>query len=167
MLAKRDREQIAVFPGVDDMLAKLTAAGIKLAIVSSNSQETVRHVLGPENPTRITYYACGSSVFGKQAHVRRVLKQSGVRPTTALCIGDEIRDYEAASAVGMPFRAIAWGYTTIESLTACAPAAVFYEVKDIVVYLVRPRPYTCRYVRMPPCLPTLSVPLLASPESRS
>jgi phosphoglycolate phosphatase len=135
MLAKRDRAQIALFPGVDCMLAQLHAAGIQLAVVSSNSEETVRHILGPENAARITYYACGSSVFGKQAHFRRVLTRSGVRPAHALCIGDEIRDYEAASAVGMPFGAVAWGYTTVEALTACAPAEVFHQIEDIVGHL--------------------------------
>ena len=130
ILSKRDRAQIALFPGVDTMLAELTAAGIQLAVVSSNSEETVRHVLGPENTARITYYACGSSVFGKQAHVRRVLKRSGVRPAAALCIGDEIRDYEAATAVGMPFGAVAWGYTTVEALTACALTEVFHQVES-------------------------------------
>ena len=118
------------------MLAQIHAAGMRLAVVSSNSEETVRHVLGPENSARITYYACGSSIFGKQAHVRRVLKRSGVRPANALCIGDEIRDYEAASAVGMPFGAVAWGYTTIEALAACAPAVVFHHIEDIVAHLV-------------------------------
>jgi phosphoglycolate phosphatase len=135
MLAKRDRAQIALFPGVDCMLAQLHAAGIQLAVVSSNSEETVRHILGPENAARITYYACGSSVFGKQVHFRRVLTRSGVRPAHALCIGDEIRDYEAASAVGMPFGAVAWGYTTVEALTACAPAEVFHQIEDIVGHL--------------------------------
>lgn len=134
MLAKRDRAQITLFPGVDDMLAQLAAAGVRVAVVSSNSEEMVRHVLGPENAARITYYACGSSLFGKQAHFRCVLKQSGVRPANALCIGDEIRDYDAATAVGMPFGAVAWGYTTIGALTACAPAVVFYQVEDIMVH---------------------------------
>lgn len=136
-LAKRDRTQIVLFPGVDAMLVQLATVGIRLAVVSSNSEETVRHVLGPESAARITYYACGASVFGKQAHFRRVLKRSGVRPADALCIGDEIRDYEAATAVSMPFGAAAWGYTTVEALTACAPAVVFHQVEDIVVYLAK------------------------------
>jgi phosphoglycolate phosphatase len=46
MLAQRDRAQIALFPGVHSMPAKLAAAGIRLAVVSSNSEETVRYVLG-------------------------------------------------------------------------------------------------------------------------
>ena len=137
VLAKRDRAQIALFPSVDAMLAQLAAAGITLAVVSSNSEETVRHVLGPESAAHITYYVCGSSIFGKQAHFRRVLKQSDVRPAEALCIGDEIRDYEAASAVGMPFGAVAWGYTTAEALIACAPSKVFHQVEEIVVHLTK------------------------------
>ncbi len=135
VLAKQDRAQIALFPGVDTMLTELAAAGITLVVVSSNSEDMVRHVLGSESAARITYYACGASVFGKQAHFRRVLKRSGVRPANALSIGDEIRDYEAATAVGMPFGAVAWGYTTIEALTACAPTAVFHQVEEIVEYL--------------------------------
>ncbi len=135
LLAKRDRAQIALFPGVDAILAQLAAAGITLAVVSSNSEDVVRHVFGPENAARITYYACGSSIFGKQAHFRRVLKRSGVRPADALCIGDEIRDCEAATAVGMPFGAVAWGYTTIAALAACAPAEVFHQIEDIIVRL--------------------------------
>jgi phosphoglycolate phosphatase len=136
LLAKQDRAHIALFSGVDHMLTQLHAAGILLAVVSSNSEDTVRHVLGPENAARITYYDCGSSIFGKQAHFRRLLTRSGVQPAEALCIGDEIRDYEAATAVGMPFGAVAWGYTTVEALTACAPAVVFRQVEEIVVYLV-------------------------------
>lgn len=66
-----------------------------------------------------------------------MLKRTGVRPAAALCIGDEIQDYEAAAAVGMPFGAVAWGYTTIEALTACAPADVFHQVEDISVHLAR------------------------------
>ena len=136
MLAKRDRAHITLFPGVNTMLAELAEAGITLAVVSSNSEETVRHILGLESAARITYYACGASVFAKQAHFRRVLKWSGVRPAAALYVGDEIRDYEAATAVGMPFGAVAWGYTTVEALTVCAPVDVFHHVEDIVVHLV-------------------------------
>ena len=137
-LARRDRAQIALFPGVDRMLAQLAEAGITLAVVSSNSESTVRHVLGQENAARITSYACGGSIFGKRAHFRRVLKRSGVRPQDALCIGDEIRDYEAATAAGIPFGAVAWGYTTIEALQAQAPAAMFWHVEDIVERLTCP-----------------------------
>ncbi len=139
-LAKRDRAHIALFPGVEDMLAQLFGAGITLAVVSSNSEDMVRHVLGPQNAARITSYACGASMFGKQPHFRRVLKQSRVLPADALCIGDEIRDYEAATDIGMPFGAVAWGYTTVEALQACMPTVVFHQVEEVVAHLAGTRP---------------------------
>jgi phosphoglycolate phosphatase len=132
MLAKRDRAQIALFAGVDQMLHQLTQPGITVAVVSTNSEETVRHVLGPANAARITYYGCGASMFGKRVHFRRILTRCGVRPQDALCIGDEIRDLDAATKERIPFGAVAWGYTHIEALTAYAPAEVFLNVEDIV-----------------------------------
>jgi hypothetical protein len=45
-------------------------------------------------------------------------------------------DYEAATAVGMPFGAVAWGYTMVEALTACAPAVVVHQVEEIVSCVV-------------------------------
>ncbi len=48
LLVKQDRVQIALFPGVDRMLTQLHATGILLAVVSSISEETVRHVLEPD-----------------------------------------------------------------------------------------------------------------------
>jgi phosphoglycolate phosphatase len=80
----------------------------------------------------MTYYGCGASVFGKRTPFRRILKRSGVRPQEALCIGDEIRDIDAATRERIPFGAVAWGYTHIDALTAHAPAEVFLRVEDIV-----------------------------------
>ena len=41
--------QIPLFPGIDGMLRALVNAGAMLAVVSSNSEANVRHVLGPQN----------------------------------------------------------------------------------------------------------------------
>jgi phosphoglycolate phosphatase len=100
--------------------------------VSSNACDTVRRVLGAETAALIRHYACGASLFGKRGHVRRVLQESGVRPGEAIVIGDELRDLEAARAEGLPFGAVAWGYTRVEALTAQAPAAVCTAPADVV-----------------------------------
>jgi phosphoglycolate phosphatase len=55
-----------------------------------------------------------------------------VRPGEAIVIGDELRDLEAARAEGLPFGAVAWGYTRVEALTAQAPAAVCTAPADVV-----------------------------------
>lgn len=130
-LAADNIGQIALFEGVDRLLQQLAQAGVKIALVTSNSYENARRVLGPENATLITYYECGVPMFAKSGRFRRILKQSGVLPHEALCIGDEIRDLEAAAKAQIPFGAVAWGFTQLDALTAHAPAEVFTRVDDI------------------------------------
>jgi phosphoglycolate phosphatase len=95
-LAGEHADRIRLFEGAARMLRRLADNGLVLAIVTSNSQENVRRVLGPENAALIDHYACGASMFGKAAKLRKVLKASAVAREQALCIGDEIRDHEAA-----------------------------------------------------------------------
>lgn len=130
-LAARDAARITLFPGVPDMLAGIAAAGVPLAVLSSNRADTVRRVLGPENAARIGAYACGASIFGKARRLRALLARTGVAPDRALCIGDEIRDLEAARALGCPFGAVTWGYTDPRALAAQAPDYLFSEPGEI------------------------------------
>lgn len=130
-LAARDAARIALFPGVMGMLADIAAAGVPLAILSSNRLDTVRRVLGPDNAARIDAYACGASIFGKARRLRALLARTGIAADRALCIGDEIRDLEAARALGCPFGAVAWGYTDPGALAALGPDYVFSEPAEI------------------------------------
>jgi phosphoglycolate phosphatase len=139
-LMAEDIGQIRLFDGVGGMLRGLSERGVALALVTSNAYENVRHVLGADHAALIRHYACGSSLFGKRGHVRRVLKRSGVQPGEAIVIGDELRDLEAARAEGIPFGAVAWGYTHVEALAAEAPAAVFADPADVVDKVAGRRP---------------------------
>ncbi len=77
------------------------------------------------------YGAVPSGICGRTHHAAR----RAAHHVSAMRPGDD----EAASAVGMSFGAVAWGYTTFEALQACAPTVVFHEVEDIVVHLARNR----------------------------
>jgi phosphoglycolate phosphatase len=135
-LMAEDIRQIHLFDGIGAMLQGLSDRRVALAIVTSNAYDNVRHVLGAEHAALIRYYACGASLFGKRGKLRRVLKQSGVRPSEAIFVGDEIRDIEAARAEGIPFGAVAWGYTHVAALEAYSPAAVFADVGEVVEKIV-------------------------------
>ena len=131
-----ERAGIQRFAGVDELLKHLHQAGVILALVTSNSYENVRHVLGEENLALMRYIECDVSMLGKRARYGKVLKQSGLLPQEVISIGDEIRDIEAAQQARIPFGAVAWGYTHIDALTARSPAEVFMQVDDIVPRLV-------------------------------
>jgi phosphoglycolate phosphatase len=128
----REIAHIPLFPGVDELLRGLAGQGIQTAIVTSNSIDNVRRVLGPDNAALIRHYACGVSIFGKQAKLRGVLRSSGAAAAEAICIGDEIRDLEAARAEGIAFGAVAWGYTSPEALRAHAPEEMFTSIEEIL-----------------------------------
>jgi len=131
-LAAEHRDEIRLFEGVDCMLQDLAERGIRLAVVSSNSEANVRRTLGPHNAGLIADFACGASLFGKAAKFRRVLKRGRALPSEAICIGDEIRDAEAARTIGIAFGAVAWGYTDPRALRAHNPEVVFDRVQEIV-----------------------------------
>ncbi|QQP87885.1 HAD hydrolase-like protein [Skermanella sp. TT6] len=136
-LMAADIERIPLFDGVPEMLRGLRIAGIGLAVVSSNSEANVRRVLGPDNAALIGHYGCGASIFGKGARFKAALRHGGVAPAQAICIGDEVRDADAARAQGIPFAAVAWGYATPAVLADQAPLVLFERVREIVPALVR------------------------------
>lgn len=131
-LMAKDIDQIRLFEGVPDLLKQLSDQGVRVAIVSSNSEENIRQVLGPENAALIMYYGCGTSLFGKQHKFRKAIAKSGVMASEVLCIGDEVRDVEAAKEAALAFGAVAWGYTRIDVLEAQADIDLFYTVDDIL-----------------------------------
>ena len=137
-LAAQDVALIRLFDEIAPMLRRLSEGGVELAIVSSNDEITVRRALGSELASLIRRYECGASIFGKAARFRRVLRNSDVRPSETICIGDEIRDHEAAIAAGLAFGAVTWGFTRGEVLRAREPTAMFETPLEIAMALLTP-----------------------------
>jgi phosphoglycolate phosphatase len=127
----QDIRKIPLFDGISDLLAQLSAMGATLAVVSSNSAENVRNVLGPANTALIPYFECGASAFGKQSKYRKILAKSGIPAQAAISIGDEIRDLEAARHAKIAFGAVSWGYTRLDALLEQGPDEVFERVEEI------------------------------------
>lgn len=138
-LVGRNAHQIELFPGTPDLLERLADTGVKIALVTSNSEANARKILGEEHAGRIDFYACGSSLFGKAPKFRRVLKKMGIPAAQALAIGDETRDVDAAREVGMRAGSVLWGYASEAVLTALEPDALFRKPQDIIDYVAAHR----------------------------
>ena len=130
-LMARDIEQIQLFPGVPEMLEALARGGVELAIVTSNSKNNVRRILGPHHAGFIRHYACNASMFGKRRKLRGVIRASGVARHEIISIGDEVRDVHASHAEELAFGAVTWGYASPEALLAYKPREVFHRIEDI------------------------------------
>jgi phosphoglycolate phosphatase len=133
-LMAADAHTIPLFPETAKMLRALHAAGVKIAVVSSNSEEVIRRVLGPELAELISLYSCGASLFGKARKFKQVTAR-GVSRDRVICIGDETRDIEAARAVGLDCGAVGWGYAKPSILAEHRPTVSFNSMSEIISYL--------------------------------
>ncbi len=124
-------ETIPLFPGVPDMLSTLVTAGVELGVVSSNSEDTIRRVLGP-SASLISRYSCGARLFGKPKKLDRMRRDFGFDKPQVICIGDEARDVEAARRAGLDSGAVLWGYMTELALRAAKPTLLFSSVDEVV-----------------------------------
>ena len=130
-LMARDVDGIRLFDGVPDMLRSLNDRGVTVAIVSSNSVENIRRILGAEVAGLVAHYGCGASLFGKAVKFRKMLGKTGVPADLAIGIGDEVRDIDAARKVGMGCAAVAWGYARGDALAARKPDRLLTRVEEI------------------------------------
>ncbi|MCA1248714.1 HAD hydrolase-like protein [Massilia sp. MS-15] len=131
-LMRENTTRIPLFEGVDAVLQALDGAGVRLAIVSSNSEQNVRLVLGPQLSALFGHYECGMSVFGKATRIRKVVERAAVPPAQALYVGDQAMDAEAARKAGVAFGAVSWGYAPIEALRRAGPQREFGTPADLL-----------------------------------
>ncbi len=125
---------IPLFAGVDTMLDTLAAHGMRLALVSSDTEANAREKLGPL-ASLFADFDCSASVFGKAQKFRRVLKRARMGPAQAIAIGDETRDIEAARAAGIACAAVTWGYAAEKALRDHRPDLVFSRMEEIAAVL--------------------------------
>jgi phosphoglycolate phosphatase len=130
-LVSEATSEIPLFPESPDLIRRLHASGVVLALVSSNSESNVRKILGPELAACIDHFACGASMFGKSPKFRKVIRKVGAGRDEVLSIGDETRDIEAASRTGVDSGAVTWGYARPEILEAHRPTFLFNSMEDI------------------------------------
>lgn len=128
MAAEVDR--IELFEGAGPMIDTLARAGMKMAVVSANGEDTIRTVLG-SRAQHFGGFAAGVSLFGKRGKLLRMSRQIGVEPERTMVIGDEIRDLDAARKAGMAFGGVSWGLTRGDALAARRPDVLFARMDEI------------------------------------
>ncbi|AGZ35476.1 haloacid dehalogenase [Pseudomonas sp. SWI6] len=129
-LMNNNRSSIPLFDGIADTLSHLDEQGLMLAVVSSNAKDNVTQILGA-SCRHFRAFECGASIFGKASRLRRVMRKCGVTPEEVIYIGDQPTDGEAASAAGIAFGAVAWGYGTHEAFHDLPSHEWFADVSQL------------------------------------
>jgi N-acetyl-D-muramate 6-phosphate phosphatase len=103
-----------LFPGMDEVLAKLAGRRIKLGIVTNKAAWLTEPLL--EELGLRPLFACvvsGDTVAERKPHPMPVLHAAalaGVNPGECVYVGDAERDVQAAHAAGMPALVANYGY---------------------------------------------------------
>ncbi|WP_417496118.1 HAD hydrolase-like protein [Maricaulis sp.] len=137
-------DQITLFEGIAELLQQLHAAGITIAVVSSNGEDAIRQVMGSDLVALVSHFACGAALFGKAAVFRKVIRKAGSTPSRTLCIGDEVRDIDAAREAGCGCGAVIWGFATPEILAASGPDHLYETPGEIARCIAPAEPATQR-----------------------
>lgn len=127
--------EFQLFDGVAESLRALSKAGVVLGMVSSNSADNVRAILGPDLAPLFRHFACSASILGKAPKLRSIARASGIPAGETIYLGDEVRDAEAAHKAGMAYGAVGWGYHSLETLRAHGAAEFFDTPSQIGVKL--------------------------------
>lgn len=131
-------ERVRLFDGATGLLRALRRHGIRTAIVSSNSQSNVERVLGHKYSAMIDHFGCGATIFGKRRQLRAALAAFDLEKTKVLCVGDEIRDAQAAASLGLDFAGVDWGFATPAALAPHCQRGPFSDFEQLLSAVLAP-----------------------------
>lgn len=116
------------YDGIPEALARLKAAGLKLAIVTNKPQAPTQ-VLWQAHFAGLVEFAVGETpgIPRKPAAdmVNLALARLGVSPEEAVYVGDSEVDIATAKNAGLPCFSVSWGYRSPAELRAAGAARLY------------------------------------------
>lgn len=116
-------DKTAPYPGIPELLARLKAAGVRMAVFSNKADEFARAVVARYFDADLFEIVRGAlpDVPTKPAPegTRALMASLGAAPDgSVLYVGDSNVDADTAHNAGLPCCGVLWGFRTREELTA-------------------------------------------------
>ncbi len=133
---------VASFPGVEESLARLREAGIKIAVVTSKRRHSVGLALDsfPKLREVVDLFVTMEDTTEHKPRPEPLLKGlellGNVPRENAAYVGDSPFDIEAAKAAGLASVGVSWGAFTEDSLRAAAPDHLVSDLDEAVDVLL-------------------------------
>lgn len=125
-------DEIAVFPGMKEVIKKLDKDGFDIYALSRNWQSTVQLVVDKNGLGSVVHVMEKPGFFSKHKSVRKLLEQKNYQKDVTWMVGDEVRDLYAAKRAGVPFIAVTWGFQDQKTLKTFKPSAIAKKPEDIL-----------------------------------
>ncbi|HEX8437941.1 HAD hydrolase-like protein [Archangium sp.] len=126
-------QSIDFHEGIPELLKELRGRGLKLMILSTNSEENIRAFLKRHAVEAwVEGFYCSSSIFGKARLLRELMKRAGLQREQLVYVGDEHRDVEACKEVGVKVIAVRWGFDAEVRLREAGPDHLAERPAEII-----------------------------------
>jgi phosphoglycolate phosphatase len=132
------RDLPVLFAGVREMLAELHAAGYLLAVATGKSRRGLDHALEQTALAGLFHATRTADEALSKPHPQMlldILADLGVRPESALMIGDSIYDLQMAANAGSAAVAVLTGAHSLDELAALRPGICLRTVADLSAWL--------------------------------
>lgn len=124
-----------LYEGVREAIGEIHGAGVRLAIATSRSRESLEMFLEQKGlRARFDFWAGGACVERGKPHpemLEYVLARTGFDRGEALLIGDTTHDMEMGRAAGVDRCAVSYGMHSVESLVSSGPDFLVHHAREL------------------------------------
>jgi phosphoglycolate phosphatase len=109
-----------LYPGVEELLQRLFANGIRMAVISNKNESLSRLILNALNIADYFTVIAGGDTFAEMKPsplpLLKVIEGFGCKPAQTIMVGDSINDIQAGNRAGITTIGCSWGYGNAEEL---------------------------------------------------
>ena len=124
-----------IYDGMEELLLRLRAEGVKTAVASSKPAVFLEKILEGLGMRGLFDAVCGPGLglvdSGKAGLIAEAARQCGAPPARCLMVGDRRFDIEGAKALGMPCAGALWGFGSREELEQAGADFLVEEVGEL------------------------------------
>lgn len=125
--------QNTLFPGVHDLLERITEDGFKLAIATTKPSHIAKLVVENSLLAHFDFHVEGTDGFPPKPNPQVILNcLQYFNDPNAIMVGDRVEDVLAAKAAGVPSIGIAASGHSIKQLSDAGARRVFQSMKDFL-----------------------------------
>ena len=137
--AQHNRERTAPYDGIPELLAKLKAAGVQLAVYSNKADDFSRVIVEyyfPDVFELVRGKLKDMPVKPNAAGIQAVMAELGATPETTLFVGDSSVDIRTGHNGGMKACGVTWGFRSKESLVEAGADLLADTVEELAAILL-------------------------------
>jgi len=121
-----------LFPFCKELIDRLEEKSIKMAIISSAQEESIKKILAENKILDKFFFIAGMNKLGKVENIERCMEESSVSVADTFFVTDTNGDILEGKKTGIKTIAVSWGYTNHINFGLSNPDYVVHKIEGIL-----------------------------------